>query len=86
MPVISFYTHLKTSENLWFYWITSAYIYRGYKKRPVAWNELVEVVGNFFPAEIGLLLHINEARNDGNFYFDGSIDRFLDDENWLSMG
>ena len=38
MPLISFYAPLKTSVNLWF-----SDVFRGYRKRPVAWNGLRNV-------------------------------------------
>ena len=36
MPLLSLLDLLKTSENLWFY-----DVFRGYRKRPVAWNGLM---------------------------------------------
>ena len=46
LPLVSLYTPLKTSENLWF-----SHIFRGYRKRPVASNSFF-LVFVFRPLEL----------------------------------
>ena len=70
MPLIYFYTPPKTLENLWFYGV-----FRGDRKRPVAWNGLAQLILHpFFQNKV---LHALTYDTVKRLYQDQNVDEFF---------